>query len=47
MKVGERGDIVTASPEYEDCKAAAIKHNTALREVIAAANAAWAAKSNG
>jgi len=41
MKIGEREDVVTASPEYEDCKAAAVKHGVALREVIAAANAAW------
>jgi uncharacterized protein (TIGR00299 family) protein len=44
VKIGERGGVVTVSPEYEDCKAAARKHKTALREVIAAANAAWAAK---
>lgn len=42
MKVGERDGVVTASPEFEDCKAAALKHGVALREVIAAANAAWA-----
>ena len=41
MKIGEREGVVTASPEYEDCKAAAVKHGVALREVIAAANAAW------
>ena len=45
IKVGEHEGIVTASPEYEDCKAAAMKHGIALREVIAAANAAWSAKS--
>jgi len=42
MKVGEREGVVTASPEFEDCKAAALKHGVALREVIAATNAAWA-----
>lgn len=47
MKVGERGGVITASPEYEDCKAAAIKHNTSLRIVVAAANIAWAARMNG
>jgi len=42
MKVGEREGVVTASPEYEDCRAAALKHGVALRDVIAASNAAWA-----
>lgn len=42
MKVGERDGVVTASPEFEDCRAAALKHGVALREVIAAANAVWA-----
>ncbi len=42
MKVGEREGVVTASPEFEDCRAAALKHGVTLREVIAAANAAWA-----
>ncbi|MGD2111243.1 MAG: nickel pincer cofactor biosynthesis protein LarC [Phycisphaerae bacterium] len=41
MKVGERGGVVTASPEYEDCQSAAKKHGAALRDVMAAANAAW------
>ncbi len=41
MKVGERERMATASPEFEDCRAAARKHGVALREVIAAANAAW------
>lgn len=45
IKVGEREGVVTASPEYEDCKAVAIEHGIALREVIAAANAAWSARS--
>ncbi len=45
MKVGRRTGVVTASPEYEDCRAAARQHGVALREVIAAANQAWAAKS--
>lgn len=46
MKVGERSGIVTASPEFEDCKAAALRHNVPLREVIAAANTAWAVNAN-
>jgi uncharacterized protein (DUF111 family) len=42
IKVGEREGVVTASPEFEDCRAAALRHGVALREVIAAANTAWA-----
>lgn len=41
MKVGERDGVVTASPEYEDCKAAAERHGVALRDVVAAVHAAW------
>lgn len=44
IKIGKRDGITTASPEYEDCKVAAAKHGAALREVIAAAQAAWAAR---
>jgi uncharacterized protein (DUF111 family) len=47
MKVGEREKVVTANPEYEDCRAAALKHGVALRDVIAAANAAWATRAAG
>ncbi len=47
IKVGKRDGIITVSPEYVDCRAAAREHGVALREVIAAANAAWAARSNG
>lgn len=43
MKVGEIGETQTASPEYADCRAAAERCGKPLREVIAAANAAWAA----
>jgi len=43
MKIGEAEGVATVSPEYEDCKAAAVEHGVALREVIAAANQAWAA----
>lgn len=46
MKVGQRGGVVTASPEFEDCKAAALRHGVPLREVIAAANTAWAGSAN-
>lgn len=41
MKVGEHDGMVTASPEYEDCRKAAGRHHVALREVMAAAHAAW------
>ena len=47
VKVGERNGVVTASPEFDDCRAAAQKHNVPLREVITAANVAWVAKRNG
>jgi uncharacterized protein (TIGR00299 family) protein len=45
MKVGVLEGIATASPEYEDCKAAARANGVALRDVFAAANQAWAARS--
>jgi len=45
MKVGEHGEIRTASPEFEDCRAAAGRHGVPLREVLAAVNAAWASRS--
>lgn len=41
MKVGRIGEVVTATPEYEDCKAAALSSGAPLREVIAAATATW------
>jgi uncharacterized protein (TIGR00299 family) protein len=41
MKIGEREGVTTATPEFEDCRAAALEHGVALREVIAAAEAAW------
>ena len=46
IKVGERAGLVTASPEYEDCRAAAEAHGVPLGEVIAAANVAWSAKGS-
>lgn len=42
IKIGERtGCGVMVSPEYEDCKAAAVMHHVALREVISVAEQAW------
>ncbi len=46
MKIGQFEGSITATPEYEDCRAAAIKHGVALREVIAEANSIWRARSN-
>jgi pyridinium-3,5-bisthiocarboxylic acid mononucleotide nickel chelatase len=43
MKVGERDGVVTASAEFEDCRKLAVEHGVALREVMAAASAAWQA----
>ncbi len=42
IKVGRRGDLTTASPEFDDCKAAAATAGVALREVMAEAARAWA-----
>jgi uncharacterized protein (DUF111 family) len=34
IKIGERnGRVITASPEYEDCKRAAIEHGAPIRRV--------------
>jgi uncharacterized protein (TIGR00299 family) protein len=41
MKVGQFEGNVTATPEFEDCRAAAIQHGVPLREVLAEANSAW------
>ena len=46
VKVGRRGGrVVTASPEYEDCRRLAAERGVALREVYAAAMAAWRGKA--
>jgi hypothetical protein len=45
MKLGQlAGKTVTASPEFSDCAAAAEAHHAAVREVMAAAEAAWRGK---
>lgn len=46
MKIGERGDIVTVAPEYEDCRAAAEASGTPLRDVMAAARQAWSQRGS-
>ena len=44
IKVGRRaGELVTASPEYEDCLRLAEERGVAFREVYEAARAAWQA----
>jgi hypothetical protein len=42
VKVGRRaGQVVTATPEFDDCRAAALAHGTALRKIVQAALRAW------
>lgn len=41
MKIGEWSGVVTATPEYEDCRRAAAEHGVALRQVLDAARFAW------
>jgi len=44
IKLGQRGEhLLTAAPEYEDCAAAALRHNVSLKKVYAAAQAAYIA----
>jgi uncharacterized protein (TIGR00299 family) protein len=48
VKVGRRGGrVVTASPEYEDCRRLAAERGAAFREVYAAAMAAWGSAECG
>jgi len=47
LKVGERDGITTATPEFEDCRSAAVEHGAALREVIASAEFAWRRSRGG
>ena len=46
VKVGSRDGVQTVSPEYEDCRALAEQRGAPLREVVAAASAAWRALSD-
>ncbi len=44
IKLGKRGEhLLTAAPEYEDCAAAALQQNVSLKDVYAAAQAAYIA----
>ena len=46
VKVGRRGGkVITASPEYEDCRRLAEERGAAFREVYAAAVEAWRSKA--
>lgn len=46
MKIGETGGrVIVASPEYDDCAAAAARSGVALREVMQAARAAWQSRT--
>jgi len=48
IKVGRRaGALVGAHPEYDDCLARATEHNVPVKEVLAAALAAFRATSSG
>lgn len=47
IKVGRRGDeVIAATPEYEDCRAAAERSSKPLREVMETAKAAWQAANS-
>ena len=42
IKIGSRGSaVVTASPEFEDCRAAAEAHHASIKDVLAAAQLAY------
>ncbi|MCC7294186.1 MAG: nickel pincer cofactor biosynthesis protein LarC [Phycisphaerales bacterium] len=45
VKVGQRGDVQTAAPEYEDCREAAIRSNAPVQTVMDAARRAWELRS--
>jgi pyridinium-3,5-bisthiocarboxylic acid mononucleotide nickel chelatase len=45
VKIGRRGDkVVNVAPEFEDCRRTAAQHGVAVKEVFAAALAAWQAR---
>lgn len=47
IKMGRRdGVIVTASPEYDDCRTAALDHDVPLREVMDVARQTWVAEQS-
>jgi len=41
VKVGQRGDVVSANPEYEDCKRIALERGISLQEMIEKAKDLW------
>lgn len=41
MKIATGDELVTASPEYEDCRRAALEHGVPLRSVMEAAMTQW------
>ncbi len=46
LKIGRQGDkVISASPEYDDCRAAALDHEASLRDVMAEARRIWEAGS--
>lgn len=48
VKIGRRhGAVSNASPEFDDCQRAAAAHGVAVKEVLAAALAAWRAGTTG
>jgi uncharacterized protein (TIGR00299 family) protein len=48
VKIGRRrGAVYNASPEFDDCQRAAAERGVALKEVLAAALAAWRAGTTG
>ncbi len=46
IKIGERAGVVTAAPEYEDCRAAAEATGAPLRDVMAAARDVWSQRGS-
>lgn len=47
MKLGwHKGELVTASPEFEDCQLAAKNHSVALKDVYLAAQVAWTTRDD-